>query len=143
MNSLSTMRSPSTWPTATQSFGGTPMSHAKGAFTQPKNFCSVTGAAMPNSSVWGSEMRKFAIATRATKAINMPMTFKDSVMPSFAPRQMASMPFVDSSSNFAVAPPAVSLCSVSGSMILAMSSAAGALITDAVSRCPAETPNDT
>jgi hypothetical protein len=59
------------------------------------------------------------------------------------------MPLDETRSSFAFAPAAVSLCSLSGRMIFAISRAAGALITLAVRRCPAismrpaEFPNPT
>ena len=63
--------------------------------------------------------------------------FSDRKNPSPAPRQMASMELAVVRGVMAGAPAAVSLRSVSGSMILAMSSAAGQFSTEAVSRCPA------
>jgi len=69
----------------------------------------------------------------------MAITLMANFMPSLAPEQAASMPLTVSRSILAFEPAAVSLVSVSGMMILAMSSAAGALITLAVSRWPAGT----
>ena len=64
-------------------------------------------------------------------------------MPSEAPVQMASMPLTDSFSTWAGAPRRVGLISFSGRRILAIIRAAGALMTEAVRRWPAEMPKAT
>jgi hypothetical protein len=73
----------------------------------------------------------------------MPITLIASFTPSAAPWHIASRPLAVSRSIFACAPPRVGLRSVSGRRIFAITSAAGALITDAVSRCPASMPMPT
>jgi hypothetical protein len=82
--------------------------------------------------------------TSATNAINMPPTLSASCKPSPAPRAAASIRLTSvrgTSTRAAVPPtPDVSGAPVSGTMILANITAAGALMNDAVTRYPALTP---
>ena len=75
--------------------------------------------------------------------MSMAMTLMAIFMPSLAPVQSESTPLTVSRGMRLFAPPAVVLAWDSGRMILAIKSAAGALITDAVSRWPAEIPKET
>ena len=123
-----------------QSFHGTPMSQAKGAFAQPSTCWIVNGAATPRA-FWGQVIRPFNSATTATNATSIAMTLIDSITPSLAPVQSASMLFVAVRlvSKWQRSP--VSLGSVSGNITLETSNPAGAPRTDAVRMWPALKPS--
>jgi hypothetical protein len=80
------------------------------------------------------------IATRATNAISIAPTFKASDRPDDAPSAAASITLTQPEVFSIGTDPTVFGCSVSGCITLAIISAAGAEITDAVNRCPASIP---
>ena len=80
------------------------------------------------------------MATSATNAISMAPTLSASCSPSLAPRAAASMTLTSRRGTATCAALDVSGVPVSGTMILAIITAAGALMNDAVTRYPASTP---
>ena len=129
MNSLIEIFAPSSEPNTRQSCQpSTPISQATGENTQPKTSRSVRPpAAQP--SRWSASV------ISPMKAISIAITFSHSFRPSVVPLAAASITLfaVRSMRRCTCLPVADS--SVSGSMIFAITKAAGALITDAVKRC--------
>ena len=81
--------------------------------------------------------KKLIIATKDIKAINIAAIFAASFKPSVAPVLNASIPFVCDCLISILRSPIVSDTSVSGYIILAITSAAGADITEAANKWPA------
>ena len=77
---------------------------------------------------------------RATNASSIAATLNASVRPSEAPRAAASMKFASTFSTFSFTEPRVGDSSVSGNITFAITSAAGADMTDAAIRWPATLP---
>ena len=135
--SLKTVFSPMSLPTLWASSGQTPISQASGAQPQPSIRSSVSGAPPTGGS---GESIQFIRCTRAMNAMSMATMFSTSFRPSAAPRQAASSTFASVRGTSTLTVPLVGESSVSGTMILATTRAAGADISEATIRWPGSAP---
>ncbi len=140
-NSLSTMRVPRRLPTVRLSFHDTPMAQAIGRKIVPRRRSRLAGTTERASPCHVNQRWAFAhpktpliSATRAMNAMSIPATFSDRCRPSIAPRPAASMMFTSCFGTSAWTSPPVFGLSVSGTMILAIMMAPGAVMITAVSR---------